>query len=289
MIDTLVKGADVKLELAKYQGRDALLTNSRWGVRDTSANWSTHVFPGMEDFRKNTILDIAARAAEDYGITGANQCAHMISEFSSHWMTPDEEEAFTAQWNAVSDYANYIDFAAGVGGRRHQFHDFSMSTRWVKHSDLFPRLPKFRVGTDVEGITGKRPSRTGVYVPQDDALGTLQFAWTGNDDGVLGEVQTMNDLGRQAVAAIGRDAMWVDKSRMAAYATGLFGSGTLTDRGGFSPGDESDPEYAGMILSKAFRTSRPSKWYFIEMIDGEFDDTASDPVDPTMSAQGKLI
>jgi hypothetical protein len=272
LIDALIKGADVGLELAKRQGRDALLTNERWGVRDTSANWSTHVFPALEDFRKSTIKDIALRATESYEFTGANQCGRMIDEFSSMWMTEEEEENFKKQFEAVYHYAQFIDFAAGVGGRRHQLNSMSMALYWKECGDLFPRLPKFRVRTDVEAVTDKRPQRTGVYVSQDDDCGTLQFAWTGDEDGVLGEVETLNDTGRRITTAVGRDAMWVDGQKMAAYATEAFRKGELTDYGGFEPGDERDPRWVGGILSKLSRTSRPCKWYFVEKVEGEYDD-----------------
>jgi hypothetical protein len=274
LIDTLIKGADVNVELAKQQGRDALLTNDRWGVRDTSANWSTYAFPAIEEFKQSTMWHISQRAIEVYGNTGANQCGHMLDEHSSMWMTPEEEENFKKQFEAVYHYAQFIDFAAGVGGRRHQLNSMSMALYWKECGDLFPRLPKFRVRTDVEAVTDKRPQRTGVYVPQDDEYGTLQFAWTGDEDGVLGEVETLNDTGRRIATAVGRDAMWVDGQKMAAYATEAFRKRELTDYGGFEPGDERDPRWVGGILSKLSRTTRPCKWYFVERVEGEFDDEA---------------
>jgi hypothetical protein len=285
LVDALIKGADVNLELAKRQGRDALLTNERWGVRDTSANWSTYVFPALEDFRKSTIGDIAARAIDDYGNTGANQCAHMIDEHSSLWMTPEEEEQFKKQFEAVYHYAQFIDFAAGAGGRRSQLNDRSIAlSYWPEHAHLFPRLPKFRVRTDAEAVTGKRPVRTGVYVSQDDPYGTLQFAWTGNDDGVLGEAETLNDFGRQVAAAVGRDALWVDGKKMAAFATEAVKRGELAIRSPYQPGEERDPEEAPWIVSKASFTTRPCKWYFVEKVEGEFDDEDQSTTSPAAAA-----
>jgi hypothetical protein len=272
LIDALIKGVDVNLELAKRQGRDALIANDRWGVRDTSANWSTHVFPALEDFRKSTARLIAWRSAESYCGTGANQCGRMISEHSSLWMTPEEEEAFKKQFEAVYNYAQFIDFAAGVGGRRHQLHDVSMAIYWQEFGHLFPRLPKFRVRTDVEGITGKKPLRTGVYVAQDDAIATLQFAWTGNNDGVLGEAQTLNDVGRRALSAVGRGRMWLKTDEVAEYVAAAFKRGEVSDLDGFPPGSERDPDFAGMIFGINVRTTRLCKWYFVERVEGEFDD-----------------
>jgi hypothetical protein len=283
LIDALLQGVDVELELAKQQGRDALLTNDRWGVRDTAANWSTFVYSALEDFRKATIKDIALRATESYEFTGANQCSRMIEEHSSLWMTPDEEQRFKMQWEKIYGYAEKVDSAAGAGGARH-LDDFTMVMAWEESAALFPQLPKLRVRTDVVGVSGKRPPRTGVYVAQDDPHATLQFAWTGNDDGVLGQASTFSDVGLRALAAVGRDALWVDGSKMAAFASDGFRRGELTDRHGFDIGDEKDPRWAGTIVSMQSFMKRPAKWYFVEMINGEFDEGEEEKYSDTGTA-----
>lgn len=285
MIDALIKGADVNLELAKRQGRDALITNDRWGVRDTSANWSTHVFPALEDFRKSTIRLMAWRAAESYCGTGANQCGRMISEFSSMWMTQEEEEHFTEQWEAIYRYASKIDDAAGSGGQR-RLDDFSMVMAWQEHAHLFPRLPKFRVRTDVEAISDRMPPRTGVYVPQDDESGALQFAWRGNDDGILGDAQTFNAVGQRLLAEVGRNALWIDDDKLIPIAIREMERDPTMDTGmNDLERVRAKPSRARNAMAFAAFTTRPCKWYFVEMIDGEFDDTDSDPVGSTTLAQ----
>ena len=274
LIDALIKGADVNLELAKQQGRDVLLANDRWGVRDTSANWSTFVYPALEDFRKATIKDIALRSTESYEFTGATQCSRMIDEFSSLWMTEEEETRFKEQFEKVYHHAQFIDFAAGVGGSRHQLHDHSMALYWLECATQVPRMSKLRVRTDIEAITGKRPPRSGVYVAQDDEYATLQFAWTGNNDGQLGEAKTLGPAGRLAATSIGRDALWTDGRKMAAYAVNAFKRGDLTDYAWYKPGDEADPDKAPWIVGEASITTRPCKWYFVERLEGQFDDDA---------------
>ncbi len=292
MIDKLIDGADVLLDLAQSQGRDALLTDKRWGVRNTSANWSTYGYPALADFRKSTIKLIAWRTNETYCGTGANQCSRMLSEISSLWMTPDEENAFEEQCEAVFVYAGRIDEAAGVGGGQRFLKDASMVAWWQDYAGHFPRLPKFRVRTDVAGETDKRPPRTGVYVPQDDPYGTLQFAWTGNSDGILGKVQTFNDAGLAAVKAIGRKALWLDEPKMMAYVIDALKRKHLKPYGDWMTTQNYSPETvarnridwekvndliaAQMVLSEQVYTERPCKWYFVEMIDGEFDDTSED-------------
>jgi hypothetical protein len=288
LIDALIKGADVNIELAKRQGRDALLTNERWGVRDTSANWSTHVYPALEDFRKATIKDIALRATESYEFTGANQCGRMIDEFSSMWMTPEEEEAFKKQWDKVYSYASEIDSSAGAGGSRNRTERV-MRSLWGEYAHLFPRLPKYRVRTDVEGESKRRPPRTGVYVPQDDVYGAMQFAWTGNEDGILGEVQTLNDLGLEVARALGREAMWTPSAAHLSIATSpryvdLYRSTAIR----MTDDLMTDINQAMTFVAREGFVKRPCKWYFVERVEGEFDDDEGRPESQAAGSSASL-
>ena len=62
MVQRLIAGVDVVVDEANLQGRDRFMVIERWGVRDTTANWSTHVYPALEAFRESTIRLIARRA-----------------------------------------------------------------------------------------------------------------------------------------------------------------------------------------------------------------------------------
>jgi len=277
MIDALIQDAGTDLDKAKLQGRDAVLTNERWGVRDTSANWSTHVFPALEEFRQTTLADIAARTSEDFGRTGTNQCRRMISEHSSLWMTAEEEAQFKAQWDKVDDHGSMIDDAAGAGGQR-RMEDTRMVVEWHRNAHLFERLPLLRVRTDVVAETGKLPPRTGVYVAQDDPDATLQFAWTGNKNGILGVSQTYTDTGRRLVKAMGRRDFWVDRDRMTAFTISEMQANPKLDTGGITLEDiRRNPRRAFQAIDHAAFTTRPCKWYYVEKIDGEFDDEVEAP------------
>jgi len=281
MIDALIRGADVNLELAQRQGRDALVTSERWGVRDTAANWATHAYPALEDFRQSTIKLTAWRTSESYCGTGANQCGRMLGEYSGRWMTQEEEEAFKAQFETVYRYASKIDDVCGAGGGKY-LDDFSMSLHWQENKHLFLRLPKFRVRTDVEAVTGKKPVRTGVYVAQDDPHATLQFAWTGNDDGILGKAVTFSPFGLKILNQVGRDALWVDDSRMAPIALQAMKQKEVDDFGPYTLGDvEKYPDMAASALAFSSFTERPCKWYFVERVEGEYEDEAESEAAPT--------
>ncbi|MBT0964236.1 hypothetical protein [Denitromonas iodatirespirans] len=274
MINRLIAGVDVVVDEAQLQGRDRFMTSPRWGVRDTTTNWATHVYSVLQEFRESTIWHIAQVANEVYGITGAYQCARMLSEHSSRWMTVEEEERFKAEFQKVQRHAQRIDSVCGSGGQK-RIDDGMMFDAWKENSHHFLRLPLFRVRTDVEGESGKMPPRTGVYVVQDDPNATLQFGWTGNSDGRLGKAVTFNALGLKALAALGRPALWADDDKITAFVSNAFHRGEMTDYGMMNrAGDENDPRYAPFILTQNAYTQRPCKWYFVEMIDGEYDDEA---------------
>jgi hypothetical protein len=278
LLNELIGNTDDVLDTAHVQRRDGIITDPRWGVRDTSANWSTYGFSALLDFRKCTIEDIALHDQSRYGITGVNQCANMLREYSTRWMTEDEEAAFKVQFDKIYLYASEID---DVVMRR--IRDYNAYVTWTQNAHLFPRLPKFMVHTDIVGESGQLPPKTGVYVPQDDPYGTLQFAWTTDSDGQLRPAKTLTPLALEAVNTLGRDKVWAAVSQdPAAQADGKVADfmrlalkqGRLTHLGPYKPEDAKRPgSAAGMLPFSAF-VDRPCKWYYVERIEGEYEDPA---------------
>ena len=109
MVSSIIEGMDATLQLASDEGRDRLYVDEKWGMRDTSANWSTYGFPALLDLQKSVAEDISHRAFEVYGITGVNNCSRTIHELSMMWATPDEEDRFEKQMEALGRYAYPID------------------------------------------------------------------------------------------------------------------------------------------------------------------------------------
>ena len=287
-IDALISGADVLLDEAQAQGRDALIVNERWGARDTSTNWGTYGFPALLDFQQKTAKDIAKRAHEAYSITGANQCARMLGELSMRWATEDEEESFKERSEKVYKYASYID---RVMDRYQHWNDGVVYNIWTgveseysslctpRHADLFPRLPKFRVLTDVVAEIGKRPPRSGVYVAQDDPYATLQFGWVGGEtDGSLDECVTFNELGRLAVNAVGRDNLWNDSHELLEFVRKYyfkqFEDYLREERGSrFNPDKHlNDPGWASAFVSDCGITTHACKWIYVERVNDEYEE-----------------
>jgi len=288
LIDALMTGADLNLSLARAQGRDELIANAQWGVRDTAANWGSLGWPALQDFKQSTLRLLGWRSGELYCGTGLTQCDRMLSELSPYWMTPDEKAWFDSQWKVVNDFAYRLDQAVGTGTRR-PLNDRGMADQWTQLAALFPKLPRFKVNTDREFASGEMPQKTGVYVPVDDPNGTLQFAWTGSEEGALGECVTLSDVGLEIQRQVGADRMWVDPAAMVAVVGPMYERGQLKERGGFPPGCELDTDCVNSVITREVFVRRSCKWYFVEKLDGEFEasgvvETQSE-VDPV---QGRL-
>jgi hypothetical protein len=268
LLDDFVKGVDITLERAKDEGRDRYLVSERWGTRNTSANFSTYGFSGLQDFQKSVNRQIAEIAFEYYHGTGYNQCNRLLQELSLNWTTEEEEAQFKAGMEKLGVYAACIDDVMD-----HRWNESFINVYWQDYKHLFPRLPKFKVRTDVEGQSGRLPVRTGVYVPQDDPYGTLQFAWPGNSDGRLADCQTFNELGLQAVRAVGRDALWTADPRLLPLVKQpAHLAGFKEINWSNNPDHLNDANSAWLYISSQGFTTRPCKWYYVERVEGEFDD-----------------
>ena len=286
-IDALISGADVMLDDAQVQRRDAVIVNKRRGGRNTPANWAKCGFPPLLDFQQKTAKQIAKRTHEAYSITGAYQCARMLSEFSMRCATEEEQTAFEERSEKVYKYAYYID---DVMNRYQHWNDGIVYNIWMgveseypslcirRHADLFPRLPKFRVCTDVIAKIGKRPPRTGVYAAQDDPYATLQFGWTGGDSGgSLDQCVTFNDLGLSAINAVGRDNLWNESSELLEFVKKhyfkQFEDYLREVRGSrFTPEHLNDAGWATAFISACGTATRPCKWIYVERINDEYEE-----------------
>lgn len=256
------------LLLAKEQGRDSVLVDPRWGTRNTAENWANNAWPFLKEFQSSLAKDIAARAFERYGTSGVNEYFRGVQEYSTQWATVEEEEIFERILGTISHYAHYIDLTLDDCSENrwtdaefgYAFPDFA-----AKHSEI----PLFHVRTDVTGESGKTPIRTGVYVSQDDPHATLQFGWTGNGGGKLRLSKTFSDIGLDALRKIGRDDLWFNDEKMFEYAT------TSQYAALFKPTvymlGEEHRDFSGIAIADEAFVERPCNWYFVEIVNGEFE------------------
>ena len=272
MVSELMDGEiDPLINLARAQGRDAVLRDARWGDRNTVQNWSNSAWPFLSDFRQSLTRDIALRTMEHYEITGANECLRGLNEFSMNWATPDEEEKIQAVLQEISRYARNIDYTLS-NRPSSPWDDYGFAYNYPEFSAQFPRIPKFRVRTDVTAESFKIPPRTGVYVSSDDPNAALQFAWTGGRAHKLRPASTFNEIGLDALQQVGRKDLWFDQGKMLAFIQSqkyahLLAREVVID-------GRPDPYLAPSAVARFAFTDIPSNWYFVEIINDEFEDIA---------------
>jgi len=273
-------------QTAQAQGRDALFTSKRWGARGTSANADTYGTPFLSEFRQGILKQISDRAFEVHDrTTGAHYAAGGLREVGTGWMSDAEYERYEKAWNTTYAYANKIDRTMS---RQTAWKDSGFVQEWLHLHERFEPLPKFRVRTDVQAETGKKPPRTGVYVSQDDPHGALQFAWAGGDFGALGECSTFNDIGLDALRLVGRAGLWLNDPVNDQKMFDFVKRGPHTKVFRADPNfDDRNPsvDNAWAWASGESYTTRPCKWYFVEMIHGEFDETVDSDASLTNGPQ----
>jgi hypothetical protein len=258
---------DPLLDLAEEQNRDIFFVDERWGTRNTSANWSNNAWPFLKDLQVSLAGDIAMRAAGRYKITATSDRLRGVAEYSMDWASPAEEALFEAATARIYKYACTIDdtFSISFGTR---WDDFTLALSSLSFAPNNPRLPRFRIRTDIEGESGKAPIQAGVYISQDDPNAALQFAWPG--DGQLRASSTFNKVGIDALESVGRADLWLNEQKMFDFAT------TSKHRGKFREDlyvrGEASPNLAPSAVANQSFTERPCKWFFVEMIPNEFDE-----------------
>ena len=274
MANRLMRFADNTLSTARNEHRDQVLADAQWGARNTSENWAKYAWPFLHDFKRSLLTDIANRAIDHYQITGTNQFIRGSSEYSLQWTTPNEYRECERMMNDISHHGSIIDGTMTRFFPTSSWDDFGFAMALQEHGRRFTRLPRFRIRTDVEGVTDAIPPRTGVYIPQDDVHGAMQFAWHGvvenRRDGRLLECATFNDIGLHALQLVGRSDLWLDVQKMFDFA--MLPKYSRVLRKHLHCVDEILPELGHSAVARHAFKSRACKWYFVEMIEGEFDD-----------------
>ena len=262
------------LDTSHDEERDRLLRSKQWGSRNTSENWENNAWPFLGDFQRSVTQSIADIKSNIYHKTGAYQCGRGMAEFSMQWTTPQEQERFDRMFEALSKYARYIDNTMDRAVPSTRWNDFGLTLAWETHRDAFPVLPTFRVVTELVCETGQLPPRTGVYVSMSDPNTSLQFAWNGNAAGKLLPGTTLNDLGRAALARVGRAKLWTDGDAMLRFVLDNLSSPYLRQDDFFN--DSQTPELAPSLVARNAFKPNPSSWCFVEVVKDEFEEIAAE-------------
>lgn len=260
---------DEVLDRSRAEERDQFIRNSRWGERDTSENWSNHAWSFLADFGLSVSRHLADRASEIYHVTGAYQCGRGMSEFSMDWTTPTEQETFDSLFASITNYAGYIDKTMDRSHRGGRWTDFGFVLAWEKHAAQFLQMPRLIVREDITCMTNEIPSRTGVYVSSDFSNASLQFAWRGNEYGKLRECSIFNELGQRALDSVGRSKLWLDDNAMLTFVQKNANAPELIQDPFYSASPK--PHLASSLVARNAFTSAPTKWYFVELLNGQFE------------------
>ncbi|WP_017357428.1 hypothetical protein [Stenotrophomonas sp.] len=264
-IDALIAFTDGLLEeRADLDTAGRALAN--WRPIDTAGHFSTYAYPALVDFRENVVKSIALRSFEQYRTAGQDQCSRMLDEYAHQmiWASREQEDEFRHLTESVFRYAGLL---SDVMYRPSTLDDFSFWSLWQEKKHLFPRIPRFRVRTDVVGVSDQTPPRTGVYVPQEDPMAALQFAWTGGF-GELGSTYTLSDFGRLALDRVGRSGLWSNAAGLHA----LIGEPIHRDLPDIDDVDRANVSLAPSAVSREGFEGHPCKWYFVEMMNDAYED-----------------
>jgi len=261
--------AEERVNQSRIEGRDRFLRSTQWGDRDTTENWANNAWQFLADFQQSVAEDISDRSSNSFHVTGTHQCARGLSEYSMQWATAEEEKRFDAMFAELSNYARNIDTTMQKSYQVSWWSDFGLALAWKNHASELEIIPKFRAVPEIISDTGSIPPRTGVYIAADDPNASLQFGWNGSRGGKIMPSSTFNDLGLSALAAVGRSKLWVDESAMRDFVWA-----------NLSNPDLANDEFANSSLSLALAPSvvaryafkaRPTRWYFVEIVEGEFE------------------
>lgn len=269
-VRALTAFTDQTLDYAVRLERDTAMREFGWSEGHLAANWSTYAHPMLNDCLRALLGQKRMRATGWYDISGVSSTLTGMSHFSMNWTLPEEESKFLELSGEATAHGVKLDTTVN-----HTWADLRMRSTWTQYKHLFPRMPKFRVCTDVEGESGKQPVRTGVYVPQDDAYGTLQFAWTGNTGGALDACETFSDLAREYIDIVGRERIWRAPNDAASIPGRVEPTDKYFDDWCRVYKKMRFPDYISSRNKRAF-VERPCKWYFVEQIAGESEDGNSD-------------
>ncbi|SFU83657.1 hypothetical protein [Pseudoduganella namucuonensis] len=274
-INDLIEFTDATLDKANTQRRDDLLINKQWGYRNTSQNWGNHAWQLLVDFQKSISKNIARRGSDVYSITDANYCARGLAEYSMDWATPDEEAVFNKKFQEISDHAGQIDSTVQRNYPQHGWDDFRLHLAWCAYAKQIPQLPKLRLRPDINGMSGKAPPVTGVYVPQSDANGSPQFAWAGNPGGELLDCATFNGLGLAALREVGRSDLWASDDKMFNFVkANLNDAGLQSDS--FLERSLKKASLAPSLVARHAFKYEPCEWVFVEVVPGEYESNEED-------------
>jgi hypothetical protein len=262
-LDTLLAGlVEPLLDSAEAQGRDGRIANSKWGERDTSRNWANNAWPLLKDFQQELAKQIAMRSFGQYGPTRVDEYIRGVEQFSMLWASEQEEDAFNAALEPIVKLAGEIDDTLD-DEMESQWDDHGFAYGIARFAEESPRIPRFRIRTDIQTETGNPAPRPGVYVSASDPNAALQFAYPGPDGCNLRQASTFSEIGLEVLHALGRESLWFDEAKMFHFAMNSKHSALFKDS--IVIGNEVFEDLASSAIAQHAFENEHSQWYFVEI------------------------
>jgi len=257
--------------LAHLQGRDAIAADQRWRSWNRSQHLSGNSWAFLAQFELSIAGDLAKRAFGVYSQTGAAQCARGMAEYPGQLTIAGDPDLFETRFEQIHAYAINIDDVMDQQATAGRWSDFDLAVRRLEFPEALAQAAALRVLSDGIGTSGMLVARTGVYVPVGDPHGTPQFCWTGKPAARLLACRTFNELGLQALAEVGRAALWVDKLRMHAFVQAHANDPRLMQDPFYAISVE-EPDLAASLVARHAFTIRACDWVYVEKMAADSDD-----------------
>lgn len=259
-VRALTAFTDGTLPVALRIARDNAMQALGWTEGHFLQNWFSNGDVRLQNCLRALLAQKRMRSKDFYDAAHVSGALTGMSHLLPYGRLPEEEERFRELADEASAVAAALDTTVW-----HTWTDEEMTWSWEEYQHIFPMLPTFLIRQDVQGESGERPPRTGVYVPQDDSYGTLQFAWTGDSGGVLGQCETFSGLALEYIAAVGRERMWKSPTAAARVADWAETTDQYFDDWCRRTKKMTFPDMISSRNERAFE-ARSCRWYFVEQI-----------------------
>ncbi|MFV5191991.1 MULTISPECIES: hypothetical protein [Acinetobacter] len=291
-LDDLIQYTGGVIDLADQQYRDRVLLQEGWEMGDTSANWSTYAYPSLLDFRLGLIRIIEQTKQEKYGWTPAYNTARMLGEFQPNWMSEEEETDFKMRFDELYRLCSYYDSCVKPPRSWSLYSLFEV----IKELEIFDhKVPKFTIRTDIRVNSGELISKTGVYIPVGDQYGVPQFAWTYQESdtferGWLEKCRTINALGKQLFSKFNEYTAWTPSEELRTFAIENIKKKKIDDDFGYVKLNyDSQLRLAPELIANNVFSKADCSWYFVELVEGEFEDIGGEEIDVFATPDLKVI
>ena len=138
--------------------------------------------------------------------------------------------------------------------------------------------------TDIRVNTGESIPKTGVYISIGDRYGAPQFAWTHEETGTfergwLEKCETINALGKQLFSKFNEYTVWTPSEELRVFAIENIKKKKIDDDFGYVKFDyETQLRLAPELIARNAFTSFDCSWYFVELVEGEFEEIGGEEI-----------